>query len=456
MPESRLLVLIALLAAMVTSTTFARKPTPPLAIPVTQDLTKTSAASTFTNLRPLVWNVAPGEDFGFALHWSQRLQPLAMNQYAEHKIIRTLESMTIHITDGNKKTHQLQATVTDNRVKWRKHPWSLPRSATLFIAFNEKGFTEATGITGKWKNAAGINLSKEGVYRVQVSGTVHARPMTKAEGFDKTLNFTFKTGTTFFHVGKSINPMAQIRTTAKSAITKHLPKVKLSKEGYTESGYTQHMVFADQGGNRVFHLAGSLTGGFKWGYDLIRVIVSPKGQVIQVAHRGVDTCIAEGTMIETPDGPKAIENLHEGDKVFGIERQQSAEGVIACPPLPPRIVPVTIQTIRRGFARKILVINDSLRLTHNHPVLANDEWIPAGRLTRDHSLMQSNGKIASIRSIRVGETPTRVYDLTVDRTHNFIAGGFVVHNKDRAWHYSLDDPWYFYWPVNQHKWTVIK
>jgi hypothetical protein len=39
-----------------------------------------------------------------------------------------------------------------------------------------------------------------------------------------------------------------------------------------------------------------------------------------------------------------------------------------------------------------------------------------------------------------------VYDLAVDAPHCFFAGGFLVHNKDRAYSPKLDDPWYDLWP----------
>ena len=39
-----------------------------------------------------------------------------------------------------------------------------------------------------------------------------------------------------------------------------------------------------------------------------------------------------------------------------------------------------------------------------------------------------------------------VYDLSVSGTHNYFAGGILVHNKSRSYWPGLDDPWYFFWP----------
>jgi hypothetical protein len=44
------------------------------------------------------------------------------------------------------------------------------------------------------------------------------------------------------------------------------------------------------------------------------------------------------------------------------------------------------------------------------------------------------------------EGTVEVFDLTVDAPHNFFAGGFLVHNKDRDYSPSIDDDWYVLWP----------
>ena len=41
------------------------------------------------------------------------------------------------------------------------------------------------------------------------------------------------------------------------------------------------------------------------------------------------------------------------------------------------------------------------------------------------------------------------YDLAVSGTHNYFAGGVLVHNKDRSYIPGIDDPWYFFWPRSE-------
>ncbi|MHC4959830.1 MAG: Hint domain-containing protein [Planctomycetota bacterium] len=130
-----------------------------------------------------------------------------------------------------------------------------------------------------------------------------------------------------------------------------------------------------------------------------------------------DSCIARGTPIATPEGPVAVEELAVGDAVYSFDARAG------------RVVPARITAIRKA-------VRPCIRLE-----APSGRWI---RATRDHPFLTADGSYrpaASVSSVRTADEllPVRrlaerglhdVYDLTVDGPHhNFIAAGFVVHNK---------------------------
>ena len=117
----------------------------------------------------------------------------------------------------------------------------------------------------------------------------------------------------------------------------------------------------------------------------------------------------------------------------------------------------TIRSIRIGSAKEIITLGDSLCVTANHPVYTTQGWTRAGELTTTHKLLAFDGSVFQCKaqpSVTPLRQPVTVYDLTLDSPHNYFAGGLLVHNKDRAWSHTLDDPWYFYWPAKPAEWKI--
>ena len=59
--------------------------------------------------------------------------------------------------------------------------------------------------------------------------------------------------------------------------------------------------------------------------------------------------------------------------------------------------------------------------------------IPAGSVRAGMSMFRGDGTLAVVRSVRTMPGSVPVYDLDVERTHNFIANGIVTHNSIYAW-----------------------
>lgn len=130
-------------------------------------------------------------------------------------------------------------------------------------------------------------------------------------------------------------------------------------------------------------------------------------------------CVAEGTLVATPSGPRAIETLREGDAVvsYDIDRQH--------------VIPSRVAEIHVSSANATLRFEGGLRATVDHPLYADGAWVEAGHVTPSMLLLTPDGsRVRAGRPLRI-EGPVTVYDLTIDGPANFFAGGRLVHNKSR-------------------------
>jgi hypothetical protein len=141
------------------------------------------------------------------------------------------------------------------------------------------------------------------------------------------------------------------------------------------------------------------------------------------------TCVAAGTPVDTPAGPRPIEEIAVGDAVLSIEPDTGE--------LRPTQV-TAIRSAERECVRLLLSGGRSLVCTGDHPLYDPEarrfapatDWIDG---LRRHLAVRVQGGLQTVeleghdRYVGVH----RVFDLTVETPlHNFIAGGCLVHNKD--------------------------
>jgi hypothetical protein len=133
-------------------------------------------------------------------------------------------------------------------------------------------------------------------------------------------------------------------------------------------------------------------------------------------------CFGGETSILTPEGSKAIEQLHPGDRIisYNFSTHHQEEG--------------TIGNIEIIFSPDYYLINHQTKVTGTHPFyLQTTKGI---RLTEVQNLNQGDRLINSenssivISSIEHIPQPISVYNLiSINPNHNFYADGFLVHNK---------------------------
>ena len=118
-------------------------------------------------------------------------------------------------------------------------------------------------------------------------------------------------------------------------------------------------------------------------------------------------------------GQKPIEDVQVGDfvKTFNEETNK-----------------VEVSCVEKTFIHKnvsdLLIINDTITTTRNHPFYINGEWVEADDLKIGYELLHLDGTKHKITSIEETSIKTTVYNFEVAKTHNYFAEKYLVHNKN--------------------------
>lgn len=141
------------------------------------------------------------------------------------------------------------------------------------------------------------------------------------------------------------------------------------------------------------------------------------------------TCFGAGTLVDTPAGPRAIEQIEVGEQVLGYDEELRA--VVARP------VTARMQHAEAVVGQLVLDDGRTIVTTPNHPFYVADEgrYRSAEDLRPDADLLSlsSTGRLASAATTGyfMAAAPIRmpVFNITVAGVHNYFADGVLVHNK---------------------------
>ena len=132
------------------------------------------------------------------------------------------------------------------------------------------------------------------------------------------------------------------------------------------------------------------------------------------------TCFLAGTSVSMSDGTeKPIEDIKVGDVVLSYD-EKSKSNVAS-------IVKKTLHHPKEQ-TNSYLIINNKLRVTPNHPTLVNNKWQRIDNANIGKVLRLQNGNNLIITSIRIVYDKVPTYNLEVEDTHTYYAGGVLVHN----------------------------
>lgn len=136
-------------------------------------------------------------------------------------------------------------------------------------------------------------------------------------------------------------------------------------------------------------------------------------------EKGESPCFAAGTLVATPLGERAIETIVAGDLVT------SWDGTL--------VTARVTHTKRRRAELLVIRFADgqALRVTDNHPLAVRGGWRQAGELIAgDRVFATSGSELVEWVVAKSEHEPgfVEVYDLTVEPTHSYFAGGILAHN----------------------------
>jgi cysteine-rich repeat protein len=132
----------------------------------------------------------------------------------------------------------------------------------------------------------------------------------------------------------------------------------------------------------------------------------------------VSTCFVSGTPVTLADGSsKAIEQIKVGDLILSFNEVSQ------------KFEPAEVLKTFKHPAKEYLFINNKLGVTASHPLYINATWQPAGRLKLGDQLLEVNSLAVFVSSVETKIGNFFVYNLTVDKNHNYYAAGFLAHNK---------------------------
>ena len=132
-------------------------------------------------------------------------------------------------------------------------------------------------------------------------------------------------------------------------------------------------------------------------------------------------CFLPGTQILTSVGNKNIEDIKAGDYILTKEKDDSDQ-----------LIKAEVKRTTTHLANGYLIINDYLKVTENHRLFVNGEWIKAGSIEKGDTLLNSKGQSVLVKLVEKKDEWVRVHNFEVDDQHTYFAGGLYVHNEEKG------------------------
>lgn len=145
---------------------------------------------------------------------------------------------------------------------------------------------------------------------------------------------------------------------------------------------------------------------------------------------GRTSCLIAGTQVLVPNGSKSIESIIPGDLVFS----KADDGTVTvskvtwsgCTGVRSDLYKITYRTQGRHEEMSLTLTSDHLVHTIESGYIQAQQLKVGDRLSALHKGIKTGRPyITKIETISV---PTKVYDITVENTHNFYANEICVHN----------------------------
>lgn len=171
---------------------------------------------------------------------------------------------------------------------------------------------------------------------------------------------------------------------------------------------------------------------------------------------GFFNSFAEGTMISTPSGDRAIETIAEGDVVYAFDVASSGEVRYDLPLVEKTVTKTSKSAYDPRHDSQLVEISfngGSLSATNNHEILTSSKqgahsptgFARADELEVGDVIYDKDGNEVVITALTPIDTYEYVYDFSVEGYHTFIANNIRVHNINWWGGY-----WGWGWPRYQY------
>lgn len=390
---------------------FAPAPAPVVVKPGQVAASKPDKEGYVTMLKPVVTRLHADDPLRLALHWATEAGPIpAHKDNRPFARMATLRSSTITVTDpdGKKKDVRPEPAQREEGAN------ALFYTPTLQFALTRDGLTQEGVALAPWADKAKLDLTKPGVYKVRIKGMI-------SDG---------KGGGHPFQSEEVVLELGVATIKSQAAVLKAANEYG-QKKGLLGPQLEKLPAFLteDADGNRIVRFR---SHSMKWSWLDNWVQVKEDGTVVKHYHRETFNCVARGTLIDTEKGARPIEEVREGDRIWGYDGKKR--------------VLTTVRLVRKGQASTTLLFGQGLRVTREHPLYVGGEWVMAGAVRPNDLLLNTRLQSEKAGAPKEIREAIEVFDLTVDGPHCFFAGGYLVHNKDRPYWPKTDDPWYDLWP----------
>jgi len=359
--------------------------------------------------RPLLGRATPGDRNGVVLHWERAGGPTDEDDFRVHQIADTLATVEVDVSGPGGAVHLRAGAVTPGR-----HPRELLGDRPTLVleldgdgAIADRDLNRGLGV--RWQQPSPRLFERPGVYRIVVAGTLVLDH----------LRVPFRTP----EIAIEVAPASAERVAIAQVIAAATGGVRLGTFDEVDTSdlaaVGEHAVVVDLADGARIVL---FDVGVEWDTHRFRVTVGADGTVRDSDHQVIAGCVAVGTPIATPSGPRPVELLQPGDLVSTRD------------PVTGRAVEARVLGSRVRMAGRLVDV-DGLRLSGDHPMWRDGGWVTA----------------ASVAATVVTGW-FEVFDLTVSWPHTYLAAGQLVHNKTLARMpppppRGARDPWVLWWPA---------
>lgn len=141
-------------------------------------------------------------------------------------------------------------------------------------------------------------------------------------------------------------------------------------------------------------------------------------------------CFLPGTKILMADGSyKNIEDIKVGDLVLTRVTESDAKNLQFS----------IVQGISSHVVGDYLIFNNNLKVTGEHKLYVNGQWLEAGKIKVGDKLSGENGEEIKVESIKKVLAPkTMVYNFNAGKYHTYFAGGVFAHNAEKGGGYRSE------------------